>query len=184
MSESPFKKSGQKFIARNRAPRVQIEYDVETYGSDRKVDIPFVMGVLSDLAGKSKVEQPNLEQRKFLEIDVDNFDDRLKSVQPRTAFFVQNEISGNGMLGVDLTFESLDDFSPDNVARQVPELNQLLMARRQLSNLLSYMDGKSNAEEMLMKALKNRPLLESLARPAEATVSQDNDAAANRQSEA
>lgn len=88
------------------------------------------------------------------------------------------------MLSVDLTFESLDDFSSDNVARQVPELNQLLMARRQLSNLLSYMDGKSNAKEMLTKALKNRPLLESLTRPAGAKDNQDTDAAANRASEA
>lgn len=164
MSDSSTKSTGQNFIRRNRAPRVQIEYDVETYGADRRVDIPFVMGVLSDLAGKSTQPQPSLEQRKFLEIDVDNFDERLKSVQPRAAFHVPNQISGGGMLAVDLTFESMDDFSPASVARMVPELNQLLTARRQLSNLLSYMDGKSNAEEMLMKALKSRPLLESLAR--------------------
>ncbi|MCG5077019.1 type VI secretion system contractile sheath small subunit [Paraburkholderia sp. RG36] len=158
------KSTGQKFIGRNRAPRVQIEYDVETYGSNQSVDIPFVMGVLSDLAGKSNQQQPSMDQRKFLEIDVDNFDDRLKSVQPRAAFHVPNEISGDGKLAIDLTFESIEDFSPASVARMVPELNQLLMARRQLSNLLSYMDGKSNAETMLMHALKSRPLLESIAR--------------------
>ena len=170
MSDS--KSTGQKFIGRNRAPRVQIEYDVETYGSNQSVDIPFVMGVLSDLAGTSNQQQPSLEQRKFLEIDVDNFDDRLKSVQPRAAFHVPNEFSGNGMLAVDLSFESIEDFSPASVARMVPELNQLLMARRQLSNLLSYMDGKSNAEAMLMQALKSRPLLESIARLTDQTHNQ------------
>ena len=84
------KNSGQKFLARNRSPRVQIEYDVEIYGAEKKVELPFVMGVLSDLAGKSKQELPNLNERSFLEIDVDNFDDRMKSIKPRVAFSVAN----------------------------------------------------------------------------------------------
>ena len=102
--------SSQKFIARNRAPRVQIEYDVELYGAEKKVQLPFVMGVMSDLAGKSEVEQPPVADRKFLEIDVDNFDDRMKSMAPRAAFTVPNTLTGEGNLAVDITFESMDDF--------------------------------------------------------------------------
>jgi type VI secretion system protein ImpB len=155
--------TGQKFIARNRAPRVQIEYDVETYGSERTVEIPFVMGVIADLVGKSTQPQPDLELRKFFEIDIDNFDGRLKSIRPRVAMQVPNNISGQGLLAVDLSFESLGDFSPDAVATQVPALNQLLQARSQLSNLLSYMDGKSGAEELITQALKSPSLLKALA---------------------
>ncbi|MFM0501047.1 type VI secretion system contractile sheath small subunit [Paraburkholderia caffeinilytica] len=159
--------TGQKFIARNRAPRVQIEYDVEIYGSERKVEIPFVMGVVADLAGQSSRLLPDLEARKFMEIDIDNFDDRLKSIQPRVALRVANDISGEGMLAVDLTFQSMDDFSPASIAKQVPALDQLLQARSQLSNLLSYMDGKSGAEELITQALKNPTLLKALAGPSE-----------------
>ena len=86
--------SSQKFIARNRAPRVQIEYDVELYGAEKKVQLPFVMGVMSDLAGKSEVEQPSIADRKFLEIDIDNFDSRMKSMKPRAAFTVPNTMTG------------------------------------------------------------------------------------------
>ncbi|WCM19365.1 type VI secretion system contractile sheath small subunit [Paraburkholderia bryophila] len=163
---SKAKATGQKFIARNRAPRVQIEYDVEVYGSERKVEIPFVMGVIADLAGKSTRPLPGLEERKFMEIDVDNFDDRLKSVQPRVALQVSNDIAGHGMLAAELTFECMADFSPARIARQVPALDQLLQARAQLSNLLSYMDGKSGAEALLTEALKNPTLLKALAGPA------------------
>ena len=155
--------SSQKFIARNRAPRVQIEYDVELYGAQKKVQLPFVMGVMSDLAGKSEVAQPAVADRKFLEIDVDNFDDRMKSMKPRAAFQVPNTLTGEGNLNVDLTFESMDDFSPASVARKIEPLRKMLDARTQLSNLLTYMDGKGGAEELLTKALKDPTLLQSLA---------------------
>jgi type VI secretion system protein ImpB len=157
------KESGQKFIARNRAPRVQIEYDVETYGAEKKVELPFVMGVLADLAGKSKEPQPTLEERKLLEIDVDNFDDRLRAIRPRAAFRVQNTLTGEGELPVDLTFESLDDFLPDAIARKVPALRQLLEARQELANLLSYMDGKARAEDLLTQLLQDPALMKALA---------------------
>ena len=134
--------SSQKFIARNRAPRVQIEYDVELYGAEKKVQLPFVMGVMSDLAGKSEVEQPNVADRKFLEIDVDNFDDRMKAMKPRAAFSVPNTLTGEGNLSVDLTFESMDDFSPGAIAAKVEPLRKLMEARNELSNLMTYMDGK------------------------------------------
>ncbi|MEZ0601890.1 type VI secretion system contractile sheath small subunit [Paraburkholderia sp. IW21] len=179
---SKAKATGQKFIARNRAPRVQIEYDVEIYGSERKVEIPFVMGVVADLAGKSTKPQPDFEARKFLEFDIDNFDDRLKSIQPRVALNVPNDISGEGMLAVDLTFERMDDFSPASIARQVPALDQLLQARSQLSNLLSYMDGKNGAEELITRALKDPALLKTLAGPPKALGAQSADTAADETS--
>ncbi len=157
------KKSAQKFIARNRAPRVQIEYDVEVYGSEKKIQLPFVMGVMSDLSGKPAEALPAVADRKALEIDVDNFDSRLKSMKPRVAFNVPNTLTGEGNLSVDLTFESMDDFSPAAVARKVDSLSKLLDARTQLSNLLTYMDGKTGAEELLSQALKDPALLQSLA---------------------
>ncbi len=156
------KDSGQKFIARNRAPRVQIEYDVELYGAEKKIQLPFVMGVMADLSGKNASELGAVADRKYLEIDVDNFDSRLKSQKPRVAFQVPNTLTGDGNLSVDLTFESMDDFSPAAVARKVDALNQLLEARTQLSNLLTYMDGKSGAEDLIAKAIGDPALLQSL----------------------
>lgn len=157
------KKSSQKFIARNRAPRVQIEYDVEVYGAEKKVQIPFVMGVMSDLSGKPEQPLPPVAERKALEIDVDNFDGRLKSMKPRAAFTVPNTLTGEGNLSVDITFESMDDFSPAAVARKVGALSKLLDARTQLANLLTYMDGKEGAENLIAKALNDPALLQSLS---------------------
>ena len=165
--------SSQKFIARNRAPRVQIEYDVELYGAQKKVQLPFVMGVMSDLSGKPEEALPPVSDRKFLEVDVDNFDARMKSMKPRVAFQVENTLTGEGNLPVDITFESMDDFSPAAVARKVAGLDKLLEARTQLANLLTYMDGKSGAEDLIAKILKDPTLLQALAsspkdKPAEA----------------
>lgn len=156
------KESSQKFIARNRAPRVQIEYDVELYGSEKKVHLPFVMGVMADLAGKPEEALPAVADRKFMEFDVDNFDDRLKAMKPRAAFRVDNTLTGDGQMNVDLTFESMDDFSPDAVARKVDSLNKLMEARTQLSNLVTYMDGKTGAEELIANAINDPTLLQSL----------------------
>ena len=157
------KASSQKFIARNRAPRVQVEYDLELYGAEKKVNLPFVMGVMADLSGKPEEALPGVADRKFLEIDVDNFDERLKSMKPRVAFQVPNTLTGEGNLPVDLTFESMDDFSPAAVARKVDALNKLLTAREQLSSLLAYMDGKADAEQLLAKALQDPTLLQALS---------------------
>ncbi len=167
-------KSSQKFIAKNRAPRVQIEYDVELYGAEKKVQLPFVMGVMSDLAGKSEEPQPAIADRKFMEIDVDNFDERLKSMKPRTAFKVPNTLTGEGNIAVDITFESMDDFSPAAIASKVEPLKKLLDARTQLSNLLTYMDGKTGAEELIGKVIQDPALLETLAAQA-APESGDTD---------
>ena len=164
------KQSGQKFIARNRAPRVQIEYDVEIYGSEKKIQIPFVMGVLADLSGKPTEPLPDIADRKFLEIVIDIFDARMKAMKPRVAFTVPNTLTGEGHLAVDLTFENMDDFSPAAVARKVDALNRLLSARTELHNLLSYMDGKTGAEDLIAKVLQDPALMKTLAaapKPAE-----------------
>ena len=164
------KQSGQKFIARNRAPRVQIEYDVEIYGSEKKIQLPFVMGVLADLSGKPAEALPDIADRKFLEIDIDNFDARMKAMKPRVAFPVPNTLTGEGNIAVDITFESMDDFSPAAVARKVDALNRLLSARTELHNLLSYMDGKTGAEDLIAKVLQDPALMKTLAaapKPAE-----------------
>jgi type VI secretion system protein ImpB len=157
------KASSQKFIARNRAPRVQIEYEVEVYGSQKKIELPFIMGVMADLSGKPVDPLAPVADRKFLEIDIDNFDDRLKAAKPRVAFRVPNTLTGEGNLSVDLTFENMDDFSPGAVARKVESLNKLLTARNQLSNLITYMDGKVGAEEVVKKLLADPALLNALA---------------------
>lgn len=155
--------SSQKFIARNRAPRVQIEYDLEVYGSEKKIELPFVMGVMSDLSGKQLEPLPPVADRKFLSIDIDNFNDRIKGIKPRVAFAVPNTLTGEGQLMVDITFESIEDFSPDAIAGKIDSLSQLLEARNQLSNLQTYMDGKSGAESLIMKILNDKSLLSTLA---------------------
>jgi type VI secretion protein, VC_A0107 family len=165
------KQSSQKFIARNRAPRVQIEYDVEVYGAQKKVQVPFVMGVMSDLSGSNNAELPPIEERKALEVDVDNFDSRLQSMKPRVSFAVPNTLTGEGNLSVDITFESMDDFSPAAVARKVGAVAKLLEARTQLANLGTYMDGKAGAEKLIAQAINDPALLQSLvsaAKPGDA----------------
>ena len=155
--------SSQKFIQRNRAPRVQIEYDVELYGAEKKVQLPFVMGVMSDLSGNPAEPLAPVADRKFMDISVDNFDDRLKAMKPRVTFQVPNTLTGQGNLNVDLTFESMEDFSPAAIARRVDSLNQLLQARNQLANLVTYMDGRTGAEDLIANMLKDPTLQQALS---------------------
>jgi type VI secretion system protein ImpB len=161
--------SKQKWVGRNRPPRVQIEYETEINGAQRIIDLPHITGVMSDLSGKSKVDKPEIRDRVFKEIDVDNFDDRMEAIEPRAAFVVDNVLSDDGgKIPVDLTFKSMDDFSPDAIAKKVDGVKELLETRKQLKNLLSYMDGKVNAEEWLSELLqdakegKDSGLLQSL----------------------
>ena len=156
-------KSGQRFIKENRAPRVHIEYEVETFGSRQKVELPFVVGVLSDLSGKSHVEKKPMDKRDFVEFDMDNFEQKMEAMAPRAAFNVDNSLTNEGKLGVDLTFKSMEDFSPGAVAKNVPALAKLLEARNQLNDLMLYMDGKDGAQELLDKVLKDPDLLKALA---------------------
>ena len=157
------KQSSQKFIARNRAPRVQIEYDLELYGSEKKIQLPFVMGIMADLSGKPAEPLPPVTDRKFLEIDAENLDERMKAMKPRIAYQVPNSLTEDGNINVELTFESMDDFSPAAVARKVDALNKLLEARTQLANLITFMDGKSGAEELINQAIRDPALLQSLS---------------------
>ena len=157
------KEGRKKFVGGSRALRVQIEYDVEVYGAQKKVQLPFVMGVLADLSGKPAEPLPPVADRKMLEIDVDNFDDRMKAMKPRVAFTVPNTLTGEGNLAVDITFESMDDFSPGAIARKVAGLDKLLETREQLSNLLTYMDGKAGAESLMNRVLQDPTLLQALA---------------------
>jgi len=167
--------SGQKFIARNRAPRVQIEYDVELGGAEKKVQLPFVMGVMADLSGNPTEPLPPVADRKLLEISVDNFDERLKAMKPRVAFQVPNTLTGEGNLSLDLSFESMEDFSPAAIARKVEPLKQLLLARQQLSNLITYMDGRTGAEDLIAQTLQDPALLQALAATPKAADSEPAD---------
>jgi type VI secretion system protein ImpB len=157
------KQSSQKFIGRNRAPRVQIEYDLETYGSEEKKELPFVMGVMSDLSGDRKQPLKKLSERKFLEIDCDNFVERMKSIKPSLSYRVKNTLTGDGQISIDVDFENMEEFSPGKVAEQIEPLKKLLNARKELSNLMSYMDGKEKAEELIKKIMDDPELLKSLA---------------------
>lgn len=155
-------KSGQKFIKENRAPRVHIEYEVETFGALQKVELPFVMGVMSDLSGKSHVEKKAMDKRDFSEFDMDNFEQRMAAIAPRASFAVDNTLSGEGKMGVDLTFNTMQDFSPGEIAKNVPALAKLLEARQQLNDLMLYMDGKDGAQDLLDKVLKDPSLMQAL----------------------
>lgn len=155
--------SSQKFIGRNRAPRVQIEYDIELYGADKKVQLPFVMGVMADLAGNAGKTAAPLPERKFLEVSADNLDDRMSALEPAVTLSVANTLTGEGNLKVDMSFKSMDDFSPAAVARKVPALKKLLEARQQLANLITYMDGKTGAEDLIAQVLNDPKMLQRLS---------------------
>lgn len=156
-------KSGQRFIKENRAPRVHIEYEVETFGSRQKVELPFVMGVMSDLSGKSLVEKKTLADRDFLEFDMDNLDARMAAIAPRVAFNVENTLTGEGKMAVDMTFKNMEDFTPGNVAKKVPALAALLETRQQLNDLMVYMDGKDGAQDLLDKLMKDPELMKAVS---------------------
>jgi type VI secretion system protein ImpB len=172
--------SSQKFIGRNRAPRVQIEYDVELYGAEKKVQLPFVMGVMADLTGNAGKAQPPVADRKFLEISVDNFDDRLKGMEPGVSVTVPNTLTGEGNLKAEMKFEKLDDFSPAAIARSVPALKQLLEARQQLANLITYMDGKTGAEDLIVKLLRDPDALKALTSAPKPTLPEAPTAEGNK----
>ena len=169
--------SGQKFISRNRKPRVHITYE-DPYDAEKLIELPFVMGVLADLSGNSSaVQKPDMADRAFLDIDMDNFDKRMAAIEPGLSMKVPNKLgSGEGgdKLSVNVKFKKMDDFSPTAIARQVPAVAKLLQAREQLSNLLRYMDGKVAAEDALKKLLADPQLMAAMKdklaeRPSEAT---------------
>jgi len=169
--------SGQRFIRRNRAPRVHITYE-DPYDAERLIELPFVMGVLADLSGNtSAVEKPKIEERKFLEFDMDNFENRLAAIQPGITMRVANKLSDDAdeKLSVNLNFSKMADFSPAAVARQVPATRALLEAREKLANLMRYMDGKVAAEDQLRKLLADPQLMAALKERAVTHSSSDSE---------
>ncbi len=156
--------TGQKFIRRNRAPRVHISYE-DPYDAERKIELPFVMGVMSDLSGNAPgVEKPDVADRTFTEFDMDNFDQRMGAIEPGVTFRVQNKLGDqtDEKLSVGLRFKKMEDFSPAAVARQIPATAKLLEAREQLANLLRYMDGKVQASDQIKALLADPQLMAAL----------------------
>jgi type VI secretion system protein ImpB len=156
--------SGQKFISRNRKPRVHITYE-DPYDANKLVELPFVMGVLADLSGNSsEVAKPDMADRSLLDFDMDNFDKRMAAIEPGLSMKVANKLGDDSgeKLSLKLKFKKMEDFSPAAIARQVPATAKLLKAREQLANLLRYMDGKVGAEDTLKKLLADPQLMAAL----------------------
>lgn len=158
--------STQKKLERVRPPRVNISYDVETGGAVESKELPFLMGVLSDLSGTPAEALPRLKDRKFVEVTPDNFDAVLKSMKPRVQFTVANKLQpdnpDSGNIGVDMTFESMDDFSPEAVARGVGPLRDLLDLRTKLADLRGSLQGNDKLEEILQTTLNDKEAMKKL----------------------
>lgn len=149
---------GQKFIGKQRAPRVQIEYDVEIYGSQKKVELPFVVGVMADLSGENRESLAPVDERDFIDIDDETFDKRMAQIAPKVAFYcddVLTEDDPGALIDVNLTFNSMQDFEPGEIAKRIPELAALLKARNELKELTTYMDGKMAAQDLIEQILTN-----------------------------
>lgn len=150
------KESIQHKLDRVRPPRVHITYDVEVGGAIENKELPFVLGVLGDYSGMPDEPLPRVRDRKFVEIDRDNFDSALAAMKPRLSYRVDNKLTNDGSkMGVELRFKSMDDFHPDNLVTQVEPLNKLVEARKKLSDLLSKMDGNDKLEELLNEVVAN-----------------------------
>jgi type VI secretion system protein ImpB len=161
------KESLQHTLDRVRAPRVQITYDVEIGDSIEMKEIPFVVGVLGDFSGKPDEPLPKLKDRKFIEIDRDNFNKVLEGMKPRVSFRVDNKLANDGsQLAVDLHFKSMDDFHPERVAEQVTPLRKLVEARKRLSDLLSKLDGNDKLDELLQDVVSSTDTLKKLGEEA------------------
>jgi type VI secretion system protein ImpB len=154
----------QHKLDRVRRPRVQITYDVETNGAMQKVELPFVIGVLADLSGQSTQTQKSLKDRKVTTIDRDNFNDVLAKAAPRVAMRVENKLTGDGKLNVELNFKSIDDFDPEQIAQQVGPLRDLLRMRKELTLLMSKMEGNDKLEKLLSDVLSNTDTARNMAR--------------------
>lgn len=160
----------QKFIGGSRAPRVQIEYDVELYGASKRVELPFVTGVMADLSGDNTEPLGPTEERQFTDIDVENFDQKMAQIGPELGFQVKNVLTDDGtLIDVNLRFESMEAFEPSEVVKRIPELAVMLEARKQLKELLTYMDGKAAAEELIQELMKN-PMWSSIVQPNQFSV--------------
>ena len=161
------RESIQKKLSRVRPPRVHITYDVEIGDAIQLKEIPFVMGVLSDLSGKPDEPLPRLRDRKFVEIDRDNFDAVLKGMKPRLAYRVDNKLANDDTkLGVEVRFNNMEDFEPEQVANQIEPLRKLAEARKKLSDLMAKMDGNDRLVELMDDIIKNTDALQKLSKEA------------------
>jgi len=152
----PKTESTQHKLSRVRAPRVHLTYDVEVGDAIEMKELPFVLGVLGDFSGKPDEPLPKMKDRKFIEVDRDNFDKVLSGMKPRLAFGVENKLTdGGGKVNVELRFNSMEDFEPDRVVQQVEPMRKLVEARQKLSDLLSKMDGNDKLEELLQEVIQN-----------------------------
>lgn len=161
----PAKESTQQKLSRVRSPRVHITYEVEVGGAIELKELPFVVGVMGDYSGKPDQALPRVRDRKFVEIDRDNFDKVLSGMKPRLAYRVDNKLANDGsQMNVEMRFNSLQDFEPDQVVQQVEPLRKLVEGRRRLSDLLSKMDGNDKLEEMLTDIMQNTGQQEQLSK--------------------
>ncbi len=173
------KESLQHTLDRVRAPRVQITYDVEVGDAVQMKEIPFVVGVLGDLSGKPDKPLPKLKERKFVEIDRDNFNNVLKGMEPRVAYRVDNKLTeADAQVAVELRFESMDDFHPERVAEQVGPIRKLVEARKRLSEMLNKLDGNDKLDELLQDIISSTDSLEKLGK--EAGVEKSEDETSNK----
>ena len=169
------KESLQHTLDRVRAPRVQITYDVEVGDAIEMKEIPFVVGVLADLSGKPDQPLPKLKDRKFIEIDRDNFNNVLEGMKPRVAFRVDNKLTEeDSQVAVELRFKSMDDFHPERIAEQVGPVRKLVAARKRLSELLNKLDGNDKLDELLQDIISSTDSLEKLSRQT-GTLKEDDE---------
>jgi type VI secretion system protein ImpB len=161
------RESTQKKLGRVRPPRVHITYDVQVGDAIEMKELPFVMGILADLSGNPDEALPRLRDRKFVEIDRDNFNSVMRGMKPRLAFKVDNELAGDGSkMAVEMRFNNIEDFEPEQVVGQVEPLKKLLDVRRQLSGLLSKTDGNDSLNERLQEIISNTELLQKAGKEA------------------
>jgi type VI secretion system protein ImpB len=157
-------------MGRNRPPRVQITYDVEIGDAVEKKELPLVVGLMADLSGQPATPLPKLKERRFVEVDRDNFNEVMTKISPRLDLSVPDTFKGEGNLKVELTFNDFDQFHPEAIARQVPRLAKLLEARQQLRDLLGKLDGNDELDALLENILKNTEDLKALKGPEEAAA--------------
>jgi type VI secretion system protein ImpB len=170
------RESTQKKLSRVRPPRVHITYDVHIGDAIEMKELPFVMGVLSDLSGNPDEPLPRLRDRKFVEIDRDNFNSVMKGMKPRLAFKVENKLADDSsQMGVELRFNNVDDFEPENVVNQVEPLKKLLEVRRHLSDLLAKTDGNDKLNDRLQEIVSNTELLQRAGKEVGAAVPEDKE---------
>jgi type VI secretion system protein ImpB len=152
----------QKWVGRNRPPRVQITYDVELGGAIEKRELPMVVGLMADLSGRPATPLPKLKERRFVDVDRDNFDEIMGKIEPRLELSVPDTMKGEGNLKVELKFQQFADFHPESLVRQVPRLAKLLEARQQLRDLLAKLDGNDELDSILERIVQNSEELKKL----------------------